>query len=193
MSSRKTCIIYSPLFLSTPSLFFPPTPLNTLCRPSILLHHAQLNNKRKRKKNVTFSCLCFCICNHCSTIPTLLHIAFLSFFLSAPSLSVESAQNEGSSLSGVNRRCVGEAERMTSFGCNANILPSSRPPKISHNVNCAITAMADTDRSLALGGIWPTPDPGKIPPAESLSIPASDVSFSTDKKKRGDGYEFCMH
>lgn len=50
----------------------------------------------------------------------------LHFFLSAPSLPVESAQREGSILSGVNRRRVGGAERMTSLGCNANILPSSR-------------------------------------------------------------------
>lgn len=70
------------------------------------------------------------------------------FFLSAPDrvLSVESAHNEDSCLSGVKRRRLGRAERVTFLGYNANILPSS---KLNQNVNCAIAAMADTDRSLA--------------------------------------------
>lgn len=100
-----------------------------------------------------------CLCNP----PAPFQPSFAShFFLSAPSLSVESAQNEGSSLSGVNRRCVGEAERMTSLGCNANILPSSKAPEISHNVNCAITVMADTDKSLAYVEFGQPPTQGRF-------------------------------
>lgn len=38
---------------------------------------------------------------------------------------------------------------MTSLGCNANILLSFNAPEISQKDNCAITVMADTDRSLA--------------------------------------------
>ncbi len=102
----------TPRSFSTPSLSFP-TPLRSLCCPSILLHYTQLKKWLYRSLSL-------------SSNPQALSRPSKHIFLSAPSLLLESAQNEGSSLSGVNRRCVGGAQRMTSLGSNANILPSSR-------------------------------------------------------------------
>ena len=93
-------------------------------------------------------------------------------------------------MSGVNRRCVGGAERMTYLGCKATILPFVEAPRISQNVNCAITVMADTDRSLAWVEFGQSPTRERNPPAESLSAPASQVFGSAQIKVMG---MRCVH
>lgn len=108
------------------------------------------------------------------------HISCLS---APPSASVESAQSEGSSLSGVNRCCVWRSWAHDLPWMWTKYSPIVEAPGISQNVNCAIMVMADTDRSLAWVEFGQSLNSEKIPPPESLSIAASQVFFCRIRSK----------
>lgn len=70
--------------------------------------------------------------------------------------------------------------------------PIVKAPGISQNVNCAITVMTDTDRSLAWVEFGQPLGSGKIPSAESLSVAAGQV-FCSEPRPNKDVYAMSTH
>lgn len=161
--SRKTCVIYSPLFLHTLP-FFP----HTFAHPVPSIHFVA---SHQIKKSDIFG---LCLCNPPAPFQPSSHR--ISFSLHPP--------------------CQLSQPRMRAAVCqvwiDAVLAELSAWPLLDvtqifslrrgsrDQSECELCNNGDGRhwQVFGLGGIWPTPDSGKIPPAESLSIPASQVFCS---------------